>query len=695
MYQSQGPNLTQPWRQLHAMFTDSFQCADFAPLPASQRRGASTHLVLTQNRYIVGSFDAKTVRFTPAECSGPQLRIGAASAAPHDHGNCGGHASHGAGQSLKPRQFGRRVLDAGHTYSGKSLVDTAKQRLLVFVSIYADNPAPADLAAPSPAWGGAVSSFPRELRLAADGHTLLQRPVAELSSLRVASSRRAASVTLGAGEAKALPSPTSGAQLELRANVTLLNETGGDCGISVLVSAQGERTDVGLQDGGATLSVDGSRSSRNTSWGNSSFAAPCGRPASGGPVDLLILVDHSVLEIFACAGSAVISKRSYPAGSEAGVELYSKQGECRFDLVSWQLNGIGSPARKSDDDSESGPRSKARYCPSARDLVVAYTSWRDPSSSPPTLHDQGWSFRGGGGVATKSAFNLLGGWVEYDLDFSGTLAGVNANIYSISPKFHGSEFNKSRDYCDGGSKPGPGYCLEVDWIESNGHCGGASALHTVPGRNASREPIGCNAGGCRQEYLYDSSTVHMRVEYDDAGRWTQAVENRTIRPDEWVPRPNASDWAMIRESYEQRGAVIYSSHWMGWSPCPSPCGCNNCSLNESNCSSILARSAFSVRNLQIYGAVTQGPTPTLCPSEPRAKLDDGLAEGLINASAATPWHRFDGIGGLSGGGGTANFMFAYDAQPRNEMLDLLFKPNYGASLAILKVEIGSDDQTTK
>jgi len=174
VYQSQGPNLTQPWHQLHAMFTDSFQCADFAPLPASQRRGASTHLVLTQNRYIVGSFDAKTVRFTPAECSGPQLRIGAASAAPHDHGNCGGHASHGAGQSLKPRQFGRRVLDAGHTYSGKSLVDTAKQRLLVFVSIYADNPAPADLAAPSPAWGGAVSSFPRELRLAADGHTLLQ-----------------------------------------------------------------------------------------------------------------------------------------------------------------------------------------------------------------------------------------------------------------------------------------------------------------------------------------------------------------------------------------------------------------------------------------------------------------------------------------------------------------------------------------
>ena len=39
-------------------------------------------------------------------------------------------------------------------------------------------------------------------------------------------------------------------------------------------------------------------------------------------------------------------------------------------------------------------------------------------------------------------------------------------------------------------------------------------------------------------------------------------------------------------------------------------------------------------------------------------------------------------------------MFAYADGPRNEMLDLLFKPDYAASLATLKVEIGSDDQTT-
>ena len=63
-------------------------------------------------------------------------------------------------------------------------------------------------------------------------------------------------------------------------------------------------------------------------------------------------------------------------------------------------------------------------------------------------------------------------------------------------------------------------------------------------------------------------------------------------------------------------------------------------------------------------------------------------------NSTKPWYRFDGIGGLSGGGATSNFLFAYPEAAQTEMLDYLFKPNFAASLAILKVEIGSDDQTT-
>ncbi|KAK6174597.1 hypothetical protein SNE40_017840 [Patella caerulea] len=56
--------------------------------------------------------------------------------------------------------------------------------------------------------------------------------------------------------------------------------------------------------------------------------------------------------------------------------------------------------------------------------------------------------------------------------------------------------------------------------------------------------------------------------------------------------------------------------------------------------------------------------------------------------------HFDGIGGLSGGGATSKLLVNYPEEQRNQILDLLFKPNFGASLDILKVEIGGDAQST-
>ncbi|XP_060570586.1 galactocerebrosidase-like isoform X2 [Ruditapes philippinarum] len=50
--------------------------------------------------------------------------------------------------------------------------------------------------------------------------------------------------------------------------------------------------------------------------------------------------------------------------------------------------------------------------------------------------------------------------------------------------------------------------------------------------------------------------------------------------------------------------------------------------------------------------------------------------------------RFDGLGGLSGGGATSKLLPGYPEDLRNQILDYLFKPNFGASLHILKVEIG-------
>lgn len=55
---------------------------------------------------------------------------------------------------------------------------------------------------------------------------------------------------------------------------------------------------------------------------------------------------------------------------------------------------------------------------------------------------------------------------------------------------------------------------------------------------------------------------------------------------------------------------------------------------------------------------------------------------------------FDGIGGLSGGGATSRLLVNYAEPFRSQILDYLFKPKFGASLQILKVEIGGDAQTT-
>ena len=66
----------------------------------------------------------------------------------------------------------------------------------------------------------------------------------------------------------------------------------------------------------------------------------------------------------------------------------------------------------------------------------------------------------------------------------------------------------------------------------------------------------------------------------------------------------------------------------------------------------------------------------------------------LDLSSNATMRRFDGIGGLSGGGATSTFLLAYKEPQRSQILDWMFKPDFGASLQVLKVEVGSDDQTT-
>ena len=57
--------------------------------------------------------------------------------------------------------------------------------------------------------------------------------------------------------------------------------------------------------------------------------------------------------------------------------------------------------------------------------------------------------------------------------------------------------------------------------------------------------------------------------------------------------------------------------------------------------------------------------------------------------------QFDGVGVVSGGGGGTRLLFDYEEPHRGNILDLLFKPSFGASAHVLKVEIGCDGDTTQ
>ncbi len=81
------------------------------------------------------------------------------------------------------------------------------------------------------------------------------------------------------------------------------------------------------------------------------------------------------------------------------------------------------------------------YCPKIADFSIDYSA----AGSKQTLKDGGWTHFGGGRVSTKSTFNLIGGKIEFEIDISKANPGVNANIYSISPKFSGSAY-KMADY---------------------------------------------------------------------------------------------------------------------------------------------------------------------------------------------------------------------------------------------------------
>jgi galactosylceramidase len=76
-------------------------------------------------------------------------------------------------------------------------------------------------------------------------------------------------------------------------------------------------------------------------------------------------------------------------------------------------------------------------------------------------------------------------------------------------------------------------------------------------------------------------------------------------------------------------------------------------------------------------------------------LSNVLADQTIDLKGNAGGKRFDGVGAVSGGGATSVLLKDYPEPQRGQILDLLFKPKFGASLSALLVEVPGDGNSTQ
>ena len=73
----------------------------------------------------------------------------------------------------------------------------------------------------------------------------------------------------------------------------------------------------------------------------------------------------------------------------------------------------------------------------------------------------------------------------------------------------------------------------------------------------------------------------------------------------------------------------------------------------------------------------------------------GQSHQEITLDGAAPGKRFDGIGIVNGGGATSVLLKDYPEPQRSQILDLVFRPKFGASVSTLMVEIPGDGNSTQ
>ena len=89
------------------------------------------------------------------------------------------------------------------------------------------------------------------------------------------------------------------------------------------------------------------------------------------------------------------------------------------------------------------------------------------------------------------------------------------------------------------------------------------------------------------------------------------------------------------------------------------------------------------------------PVLLLATSPVRAETTNGSAVQVVELKGDAGGKRFDGIGVVNGGGATSVLLKDYPEPQRSQILDLVYKPKFGASVSALLVEIPGDGNSTQ
>jgi len=233
--------------------------------------------------------------------------------------------------------------------------------------------------------------------------------------------------------------------------------------------------------------------------------------------------------------------------------------------------------RRDEEDKEPQATSVVEYCPDP--AVDFQEEIESGAQGTVTWTADGWSIQGQRRVSSKASFDFSGGGVTWDMDLSQAHNGVNNNFYVTYPYDENCGLNC---YCDsGGNHDSQGRgCAELDWTENNGGCYQATTWHDDesggdgPGYGGSGG-LGGGTVPCSAQYSADGSHVDINIGGNsNSGNGQTGV-------------------------LQSKGAVIYSSQWVGW--VPGDCGGGD-----------LGSSVYAVKNMKITGRVVQGPEPRRC-----------------------------------------------------------------------------------